>query len=118
MTYDPSKLTFAFLSKPVVRMDGTHVSIRAYYNEGVPGMEESKEIPLVLGTDEPGAIVVAACDNAHAWAESLSGNISTREVDVGLIGKTMLASASLAREAVRAHKESEMKPVFIDEDDI
>lgn len=118
MTHDPSKVTVAFLSKPTVEMDGTHVRFRAYMNEGIPGMEESRELELVLGTDDPGAVVVAVCENAQAWAASLGGNISTREVDVGPINKSVLASAEVARSAVAAYRESEMKPVYVDEDDI
>jgi hypothetical protein len=116
MTYDPSKVTIAFLGKPTVELDGTHVRFRAYANEGVPGMEESREIELVLGTDDPGEIVVAACENAHVWAASLGGNISTREVNVPT-GQSMLASAHAIASRIAAAEASEMQPVY-DEDDI
>ena len=116
MTHDPSKVTVAFLSKPTVETDGTHVRFRAYVNEGIPGMEESHEMELVLGIDDPGGIVVAVCENAHAWAASLGGNISTREVNVPT-GQSMLASAHAIASRVAAAEASEMRPVY-DEDDI
>jgi len=116
MNHDPSKLTFAFLGKPTVEVDGTHVSIRAYYNEGIPGMEESKEIRLTLGTDDPAEVVVAAVANAHAWAETLGGNISTRELEVGPINKSRPANAQAAVAVVSAANEYIAEPV--DEDDI
>jgi hypothetical protein len=116
MTHDPGKVTFRFISRPVVETDGTHVRIRAFYNEGAPGLEESAEIKLTLGYTDPGDITVACCENAQAWAASLGGNITT-EIPVQT-DKSIAASAELAKAAAVAAKEEMLRPVEVDEYDI
>ncbi len=90
---DKTSASFTLIDEPIAEGGKSRARIRLSMDDG----SRTEDVTIVVDSEDVGAIVSACCDCAATWADSIvSGNITTRKVETGLVGEKLSVAGAVS----------------------